>query len=104
MAIATLLVCFAPTRQATYRAIASNDVYRRGGMTRTENFKKVEVSSLGDLRECLEAHEGQPDAVWLVRGRNAPGTATSPSSDEAYRLQSAVDSSGTTEWDDGGEE
>lgn len=35
-------------------------------MIKTENFKKVEVSSARQLREWLEKHHAQQESVWLV--------------------------------------
>jgi uncharacterized protein YdeI (YjbR/CyaY-like superfamily) len=35
-------------------------------MTKTERFKKVEVTSAQQLRRWLESHHGQTESVWLV--------------------------------------
>ena len=42
-------------------------------MTKTENFKKVEVTSAGELREWLEANHTQADSVWLVTYKKHTG-------------------------------
>ncbi|MGB3799566.1 MAG: hypothetical protein WA952_07090, partial [Lewinella sp.] len=35
-------------------------------MIKTEDFKKVPVSSAGELRDWLQAHHSQEAGVWLV--------------------------------------
>ena len=35
-------------------------------MTKTENFRKIQVASAAELRAWLSLHHGQPESVWLV--------------------------------------
>ncbi len=42
-------------------------------MTKTENFEKVEVKSVAELRAWLEANYAQDESIWLVTGKKHMG-------------------------------
>jgi uncharacterized protein YdeI (YjbR/CyaY-like superfamily) len=41
-------------------------------MIKTDRFRKVEITSLDDVRDWLDANHGQEESVWLVRWRRGP--------------------------------
>jgi uncharacterized protein YdeI (YjbR/CyaY-like superfamily) len=42
-------------------------------MIKTENFEKVEVTSVAELRAWLEAHHSQEESIWLVTYKKHTG-------------------------------
>jgi uncharacterized protein YdeI (YjbR/CyaY-like superfamily) len=55
-------------------AIQSGDFQERTSiMVKTENFEKLEIASVQELRDWLEVHHAQSESVWLVTFKKHTG-------------------------------